>query len=325
MALDHDIDRLYQLPLEQFTDARNTLAARVKAAGDLAGASRVRALDKPGVPAWAVNQLYWSARAEYDELVAAGTRLRSAQERSLKGGSGTGVRNASEAKERAVDAALRETIALIERASGEVSLAVRQRIAMTLEAIAILGGPGSVAPGRLVDDLPLPGFSALAALAPTGFTLRDLAARVGGPAGPPRPDKSGASSFGGGGPSGPPATEARARAWEDERARARDVERRARVDRARAELAAAESEARAARQALMKASLAEHQAAVKADAARLAVEEAKAQLSVAMTRATRAVDEHKLARRRAADVQATLERAEKAVAETRAALKNAQS
>ena len=110
MSVDRDIDRLYQLPLEEFTEARKAYAARVKAAGDGEGAARVKGLEKPSVSAWAVNQLYWSAGREFDELVAAGMRLRQAQERSLKGGPSSNVRDASESKDRAVAAALRAAI-----------------------------------------------------------------------------------------------------------------------------------------------------------------------------------------------------------------------
>jgi hypothetical protein len=46
--LESDIDRLYQLPLKEFTTARNQLAK------DLAGEAkrRVQPLSKPSVAAW---------------------------------------------------------------------------------------------------------------------------------------------------------------------------------------------------------------------------------------------------------------------------------
>src|SRR5579872_3059426 len=64
--LEAEIDRLYQLPLDEFTEARNAVA---KDAGGEAG--RVRALGKPSVPAWIVNQLYWRDRPTWDALIAA--------------------------------------------------------------------------------------------------------------------------------------------------------------------------------------------------------------------------------------------------------------
>ncbi|MCC7125349.1 MAG: hypothetical protein IT178_10910, partial [Acidobacteria bacterium] len=53
------IDALYQGPLDGFTAARNALAAALKKSGDKAGAERVKALAKPSVTAWAVNQAWW--------------------------------------------------------------------------------------------------------------------------------------------------------------------------------------------------------------------------------------------------------------------------
>ena len=50
---DPALDRLFQLPLDEFTAARNTLA---KASG--ADGAAIRQLSKPPVAAWAVNQLY---------------------------------------------------------------------------------------------------------------------------------------------------------------------------------------------------------------------------------------------------------------------------
>ena len=55
--VDEEIAGLYQLPLADFTAARNALA---KQAG--ARASEVKALQKPPVAAWAINQLYWQRR-----------------------------------------------------------------------------------------------------------------------------------------------------------------------------------------------------------------------------------------------------------------------
>jgi hypothetical protein len=75
----------------------------------------------------------------------------------------------------------------------------------------------------------------------------------------------------------------------------------------------------------MKASLAEHETAVKADTVRLAVTDAKAQLALSMTQATRALDQHKLARRRAAEAQASVQRAATAVTAARETLRRAQT
>ncbi len=329
MNLAIEIDRLYQLPLDDFTAARNALAATLKAEGEQEAAARMKALEKPSASAWAVNHFYWKTRRDYDTLLEAGARLRRAQERSLKGGSAADLRAASEAKERAVNAALKVVMALLERASGALSPAVRQRVATTLEAIAIQGGMGTVAPGRLVDDLPLPGFAALAALTHARFTLRDALAASRSPSAP-AVTASGTRPRARAGDTERAKTERLAterakaeRASEAALARASEVERRARIDRGRAGLAAAESEARAARENAARAAAAERDATAKADAARQAVEETKVRLADAMARATRAVEEQRTAKRRAAETDAALEQAGEAVAAAPPALHRA--
>ena len=62
---DHDVDALFRLPLTEFTSARNGLAAQLKKKGRTQDASDVKALGKPSVSAWAVNQMYWNHRDVY--------------------------------------------------------------------------------------------------------------------------------------------------------------------------------------------------------------------------------------------------------------------
>src|SRR5688500_1191742 len=80
--LKEDVDALFRLPLAEFTGARNALAARLKKSGreeEKAAAARVKALAKPSISAWAVNQLYWNHREEFDQLLASGERFHKAQ------------------------------------------------------------------------------------------------------------------------------------------------------------------------------------------------------------------------------------------------------
>jgi hypothetical protein len=55
--LSGEIDRLYALPLEEFTPERDELAKRLRKDGDREAADTVKALKKPSVAAWAVNQV----------------------------------------------------------------------------------------------------------------------------------------------------------------------------------------------------------------------------------------------------------------------------
>jgi chromosome segregation ATPase len=46
-SLEREVDRLYGLPLDEFTAARNSLARELKRSGDSAAATRVQELKKP--------------------------------------------------------------------------------------------------------------------------------------------------------------------------------------------------------------------------------------------------------------------------------------
>ena len=103
MSLDEKIDDLYQQPLDAFVTARNALAKTLT--GD--EAKRVRALVKPTIVPWAVNQVYWQARPTYDKLIKSGERLRGAQIASLEGRRGTDVREAGDAHRSALTDAVK--------------------------------------------------------------------------------------------------------------------------------------------------------------------------------------------------------------------------
>ena len=76
---ENEVDALFRLPLAEFTGARNALAAQLKKRGRGEDAARVKALGKPSIAAWAVNQLYWNHREEFDQLIASGERFHKAQ------------------------------------------------------------------------------------------------------------------------------------------------------------------------------------------------------------------------------------------------------
>ena len=152
-GLDARIDQLYQLPLEEFTSARNALA---KDAG--ADAARVRALTKPPIAAWAVNQLHWRDSDTWNALIEASENARRAHKAVLSGRGGD-VRAATSVHEEAADAALKKTLALLADAGHPVTDATRQAIATTIRAL-----PGDEAPGRLTHVLQPGGFEMLAGL-----------------------------------------------------------------------------------------------------------------------------------------------------------------
>ncbi len=153
--MDDAIDQLYQLPLDQFTPARNALA---KGAGPRA--AEVRSLEKPNAAAWAVNQLFWRERAIYDELIAASSALRAVYRDQLAGHA-PDVPGAEATHQAAVKRATQSARALVEADGSQASDAVMHSVRETLDIL-----PSQDPPGRLTRPLKRTGFEAL-----EGFTI----------------------------------------------------------------------------------------------------------------------------------------------------------
>jgi hypothetical protein len=162
-AVEAAIDALYQAPLDRFTADRNALAADLRKRGDRAAADRVKALQKAGATAWAVNQVWWRDRAAFETLLDAGARLRAAHV-AFTQGEAADVRAAMEERQRAVAAVIEGAVSAL---GGPASVApdARYRIQGTVEALASNGMPSDIPAGRLVSDLQASGLSALGALA----------------------------------------------------------------------------------------------------------------------------------------------------------------
>lgn len=159
---------MYQLPLAEFIGARNQLVAALRKR-DRTAAQEVKKLVKPSVSAWAVNRAYWVGRAEFDALLDASDKLRALQKQALSGDVQTGDLQAAMLAQRVALNAVskRAEAALTEGGHGVTTTTIR-RITTTLEALATYGRHESAPhPGRLVADVPAPGFEALAALAGT--------------------------------------------------------------------------------------------------------------------------------------------------------------
>jgi len=157
-ALDAKIDDLYKLPLGEFTGARNALAKSLTKDE----AKLVKALEKPTVVPWAVNQVYWRARSTYDRLMKSGEKLRTAQIAALEGRAAD-VRAAGEAHRRAIADAVAEG----ERLSAEAGAKPgADALARTFESLSLATAPPK-APGRLTDALQPAGFEALLGITPS--------------------------------------------------------------------------------------------------------------------------------------------------------------
>jgi hypothetical protein len=168
-ALDAKIDDLYRAALNDFTAARNALAKSLS--GD--EAKRVRALAKPTVVPWAVNQVYWHARATYDRVMKSGERVRKAQIAALEGRSAD-VRAASEAHRHAIGEAVAEAERLAKSAGAKPGA---DALARTFESLSLATGREE-APGRLTEALQPAGFEALAGITPQPQSAGPVSVRV---------------------------------------------------------------------------------------------------------------------------------------------------
>lgn len=165
--LENDVDALFRLPLAEFTDARNTLAARLKKSSrgdEKTEAVRVKALGKPPLSAWAVNQLYWNHRETFDRLLASGEQFHKAQ----TSGKIAEMRTALDAR-RATLAQLSDLATSLLRAGGHSpSPDTIHRVTTTLEAIsAYASRSDGPRPGRLTHDVDPPGFESFASFVPS--------------------------------------------------------------------------------------------------------------------------------------------------------------
>lgn len=288
-GIEAEIDRLYQLPLDEFTPARNALA---KTAGS--EAARVRSLSKPPIAAWAVNQLYWTHGALWNALVAAAENAQRAH-RAVLGGKAADVRAASKVHEDAVDKALRATLALLAEAKHPATDTTKHAIGTTLRAV-----PGDEPPGRYTRTLQPAGFGML-----TGIPLA--------PGAPAKRQK--------------PAPEPRQARTFTSASRAEPKVDAKVLTRARQTAAAAAEALRAAEAAVRREEFEqartereEKRAAAAVEKAREASERAAAELADAVAAAKEAARQRDAAARRASAAEAALPRARKDAAAAAAEL-----
>jgi hypothetical protein len=164
---DKELDRLFALPLDEFTSARNDAVKRLKKAGEDGAAEQVAALSKPSVPVWTINQLARQDKAAVKALLDAATKLRKAQERALGGGDPGALRAAQTDEREAIRDLTQRAGEILEQAGRPATRAVLERIRNTLGAAALADPARSaLKAGRLTDELEMSGFDALTGLQP---------------------------------------------------------------------------------------------------------------------------------------------------------------
>jgi hypothetical protein len=163
--VQEDINRLFELPLAEFTAARNALATRLKKAGRSDDAERVKSLAKPPVSAWAVNQLYWRHREAFDALIAAGKQLRTAYTLQLTK-KPADTHGPSAARREALAKLLHWADLLLREAGHTPTPETMRRITTSLEAMSAAESKAGVPAGRLTQDVSPLGFELFAGLVP---------------------------------------------------------------------------------------------------------------------------------------------------------------
>jgi hypothetical protein len=323
MAAD-EADDLYGLPLDAFVPERDALAKRLRADGRRGAADEIKALRKPSVAAWAVNQVVRTQPKEARALWQAGDALIAAQEALLAGtGDAAALRTAVEDERAAVDGLLEAARGLLTGAGRDLGETTIERVRETLHAGAIdAEARADVAAGRAVRE------RAHAGLGPFGAAPESPAARrssAGGAARAPaklpkargrtpkddddapakgKAAKAEAKAKGAEGTTGKAAAKAKEptkaeRAAEEKAAaaREREAERKAAAEQDRERRAAAraradaEREMREARKALDKAQRAAGRANEKLAEAQAVADEANAALDEAQERDRAAVAE----------------------------------
>jgi hypothetical protein len=162
-SAEEEIDRLYGLPLNEFTEARNALARRFRDSGERAIAERIKELCKPTLPAWVINQLGRQRELDVQRLLKAGERLASAQGDAIRSQSQDAFLDARREEQHALER-------LAERANDILAKAGRgnapiDRVLATLRAASLTAaGRALLKGGRLTEELEPPGFEALEGL-----------------------------------------------------------------------------------------------------------------------------------------------------------------
>ncbi len=163
--MDTELRRLYRLPLGEFTEVRNTLAKQLQKKGDGDAANEVKALPKPSVSAWAVNQLFAREEDGMRSLLAAGERARKALQHTLTVGDAEALREAIQQERERRDDLRQKAARILAEDLRAPSQAILDRVALNLDALALSPGVADeAARGWLSTDLEPPGFEVLAGL-----------------------------------------------------------------------------------------------------------------------------------------------------------------
>jgi hypothetical protein len=148
---------LSQVPPDEFVEARNALARRLRESGKTEEAKRIAALRRPSTPLWIVNQLGPQAPAAVEALIEATQRARRAQVHP-------GARDELHGAMHAQRQALHELLSAAEKAASgigtRITPEIQRRIQDTVQTAAA-AEPKALREGTLEQELSAAGFGAL--------------------------------------------------------------------------------------------------------------------------------------------------------------------
>jgi hypothetical protein len=161
------VDDLYALPLDRFVAERDALA---KGQEDRDEARRIKALRKPSLAAWTVNQLARSVPDEVRRLVELSDELRTARGESL--------RELSKERNQAVATLVERARSVLKEVGHPDTATTVERVTNTLQAASVdPDAADDLVSGRLTSDLQPSGFAPVPLAAVEDSPATDPAAR----------------------------------------------------------------------------------------------------------------------------------------------------
>ena len=294
-----EVDDLYGLPHDRFVAERDALAKRLRAGGRRDQANEVKALRRPSVAAWGVNQVVRSQGRAARELWKAGDALIAAQDALLAGrGDAKALRTATEREREALDTLVDAARGLLTGEGRDLGAATLERVRETLHAAAVdPEGREDVAAGRAVKERAHAGLGAFEAMAATEAPAKTPVEAAPKRAPHERAKGKGAAAKGAAAKGAAPKDAAAERKRAEEERKRAEAERREQAEREERERkeaarrrAAAERELREAERTMATAERKAERADQRHAEAQEAADEAAAELDAARLRAASAAD-----------------------------------
>ena len=160
-----EIERLYALPLEEFTAERDALAKRLRKDGDRESADAVKGLKKPSVAAWAINQVRRDRPDDVRRLLEVTDELHRVYAGIAAAGARERLGEAAAMQRELIGSLARCALELLDAAGHGASDATLAKVADTLRAAALDEDiRAEIADGRVVRERRAAGLGPLASM-----------------------------------------------------------------------------------------------------------------------------------------------------------------